>query len=241
MSSFWDDRMKVIVTCEHGGNEVPPEFTYLFRGREKLLKSHRGFDPGARELAAVLAEGLRAPLYTSVVTRLLVDLNRSRGNPRLFSEISGKLDRRDKLSLIENYYRPYRQEVESRIARAVRSGDRLLHLSVHSFTPVFRGKVRDADIGLLYDPGRKAEREVSTSVQKAVSERATRLVVRRNYPYRGTSDGFTTFLRRKFSQRRYLGIEMEVNQTWHSGTAGHWAKFMSLILKALAEGICRDG
>jgi hypothetical protein len=37
--------------------------------------------------------------------------------------------------------------------------------------------------------------------------------VRRNYPYRGTADGFTTYLRRQFSARKYLGIELEVNQS----------------------------
>ena len=232
--------MKAIVTCEHGGREVPPEYRYLFHGCKKVLESHRGYDAGAKELAAVLAEGLRAPLYTSVVTRLLVDLNRSRGNPRLFSEFSRKLERREKSSLIENYYRPYRQEVESGIERAVRSGHRLLHLSVHSFAPVFKGKIRDADIGLLYDPSRTAESDICMTLQKAISERAPHLAVRRNYPYRGTSDGFTTSLRRKFSQRRYMGIEIEINQKWYSGNAGNWSRFVRPILKALTDGVCRD-
>jgi hypothetical protein len=52
--------------------------------------------------------------------------------------------------------------------------------------------------------------------------------VRRNYPYRGTADGFTTYLRRQLSSSPYLGIELEINQrhvtissprkprTWHA-------------------------
>jgi predicted N-formylglutamate amidohydrolase len=232
--------MRVIVTCEHGGNKVPPEYRYLFQRREKILESHRGYDAGAKELAALLAEGLHAPLYTSVVTRLLVDLNRSRGNPRLFSEISGRLDPKEKIAVLEKYYRPYREGVESDIAVSGRSGHKLLHLSVHSFTSMFRGKIRGADIGLLYDPGRSAEKDLCMTLQRVVSARAPHLAVRRNYPYRGTSDGFTTFLRRKFSQKRYMGIEIEVNQKWYSGTPGHWPKLMRIIMKALAEGICRD-
>ena len=35
--------------------------------------------------------------------------------------------------------------------------------------------------------------------------------VRFNYPYKGTSDGLTTTLRKKFGPR-YVGIEIEINQ-----------------------------
>ena len=36
--------------------------------------------------------------------------------------------------------------------------------------------------------------------------------MRRNYPYRGTSDGQVVELRRRFRDGRYLGIELELNQ-----------------------------
>ena len=32
-------------------------------------------------------------------------------------------------------------------------GRRVIHISSHSFTPELNGKVRRADVGLLYDPG----------------------------------------------------------------------------------------
>jgi predicted N-formylglutamate amidohydrolase len=79
----------VIVTCEHGGNHVPPPYRALFRGRERLLASHRGWDPGALTAARELARVLRAPLIFSRVTRLLIDLNRSPGHRALFSAVTG--------------------------------------------------------------------------------------------------------------------------------------------------------
>ena len=43
--------------------------------------------------------------------------------------------------------------------------------------------------------------------QKVVSLR-----IRRNYPYLGKTDGFTSFLRKKYSAKFYAGIEIEINQ-----------------------------
>ena len=36
-------------------------------------------------------------------------------------------------------------------------GRRVIHISSHSFTPELDGKVRSADVGLLYHPGRHGE------------------------------------------------------------------------------------
>ena len=36
--------------------------------------------------------------------------------------------------------------------------------------------------------------------------------MRRNYPYRGRADGLPTWLRRKFPDRAYVGVEFELNQ-----------------------------
>ena len=40
-----------LITCEHGGNRIPPRYRDLFAGCEALLQSHRGYDPGALTLA----------------------------------------------------------------------------------------------------------------------------------------------------------------------------------------------
>jgi predicted N-formylglutamate amidohydrolase len=85
---------------------------------------------------------------------------------------------------------------------------------VHSFTPVFYGVERQAEIGLLYDPRRSNERlfcaEWRNLLQRSSSNNLFR--VRMNYPYKGTADGFITSLRKIFSNSYYIGIELEVNQ-----------------------------
>ena len=40
-------RDALIITCEHGGNEVPAAYAPLFAGHEALLPTHRGWDAGA--------------------------------------------------------------------------------------------------------------------------------------------------------------------------------------------------
>src|SRR5258708_4265355 len=74
-----------LITCEHGGNRIPAPYRALFRGSRALLDTHRGYDAGALVMARELARAFKAPLVSSTVSRLLVDLNRSVGHPQLFS------------------------------------------------------------------------------------------------------------------------------------------------------------
>jgi predicted N-formylglutamate amidohydrolase len=202
----------VLLTCEHGGNDVPGDYERLFSGRRRLLKSHRGLDIGARDAARYLQRRLDAPLICARVTRLLVDLNRSAAHPALFSDLTRRLAAADRLDILARYYHPYRQLVAEWIASSIRRGQRVLHISVHSFTPVLDGATRRADVGLLYDPERAGEARFCRDWQRQLAGRDGPWVVRRNYPYRGTADGQVLELRRRFSGRDYLGIELELNQ-----------------------------
>jgi len=202
----------VLVTCEHGGNHVPRRYRRLFEGQAPLLASHRGWDAGALLLAQRLAGELRAPLIAARTTRLLVDLNRSPRHPALFSAITRGLGAAERAELLARYYAPYVESVASKVAAEIDAGRRVIHLSAHSFVPVLHGRRRRADVGLLYDPQRAGERVLSIRWRAALLALAPGLTVRRNYPYRGTADGLTTALRRRFAAARYVGIEVELNQ-----------------------------
>jgi len=204
--------MKLVVSCEHGGNRVPRPYARLFAGCERVLASHRGWDPGALWLARKLARDFAAPLHATTVTRLLVDTNRSEHHPRLFSSWCAPLSREERNLVLERHYRAHRGALEQRLRRSIGAGDSVLHLAVHSFTPRWQGRLRRCDIGLLYDPRRKAERTLCRRWQELLQAGAPELRVRRNFPYRGAADGFTTYLRRKLPTRAYLGVELELNQ-----------------------------
>jgi predicted N-formylglutamate amidohydrolase len=87
-----------------------------------------------------------------------------------------------------------------------------VHVGVHTFTPVFAGRRRAVDIGILFDPHRAFERAVAGRLLKRLRDAAPGLRIRRNLPYRGWTDGLTTSLRARFPAARYAGIELEVSQ-----------------------------
>jgi predicted N-formylglutamate amidohydrolase len=151
------------------------------------------------------------------VSRLLIELNKSQGHPRLFSDFSSGLSGSDKALLLNEYYLPHRAAVRAAIAGQARGGRRSLHIAVHSFTPRLAGEARSADVGLLYDPNRTAEKDLCLRWKAALKEVRPELRVRRNYPYLGVEDGLTTALRCDFQERQYLGIELEVNQALLTG------------------------
>lgn len=202
----------LFMSCEHAFNHVPEAYTSLFRGHEIVLSTHRGYDIGAFEIGSYLSKTLSAPLITSTVTRLLIDCNRRLSHKHCFSEFTGALSNEEKQTLISKFYSPYRQKVEKEIQNHIDKGYQVFHLSVHSFTPVFKGVVRKAGIGLLYDTRRHGEREVAREWLKILFQQDPVYRVRMNYPYNGRADGFTSALRRKHSQNEYIGVELEVNQ-----------------------------
>lgn len=205
--------MKCIISCEHASNRVPRQYTHIFAGKEKVLASHQAYDPGAAAIARKLAVSVQASVYLGSVTRLLIDLNRSPANRKtLYTPYSRELHNSDREQLFRKYYLPYRESVEREINRFTAKVKPVLHISVHSFSPVKDGRVRKADIGLLYDPARRNEKKICTYLASMLQEETGMLQVRRNYPYQGKTDGFTSFMRKKLPAKLYAGIEIEINQ-----------------------------
>jgi len=187
----------------------------------------------ARELATMLA----APLFFSTTSRLLIDLNRSIGHPRLYSEATRAASVAVRRELLEHCYLPYRRKAELFITEAIANGNRVIHISSHSFTPVLNGEVRSADIGLLYDPVRTGEVELCRHWQALLKVQAPDLTVRRNYPYTGKSDGFTAYLRRCFPADVYLGIELEMNQKHVFKGGRQWRALRNKVIEAFRQTI----
>jgi predicted N-formylglutamate amidohydrolase len=232
-------RDRLILTCEHAGNRVPARYRPLFVGHEHLLPTHRGWDPGALRLAREMAKRFSAPLYADETTRLLVDLNRSVGNPELHSEATRHLTLKERREILDVYYHPHRRTVDEAVAAAVGEGDRVLHVASHSFTPELHGHVRTADIGMLYDPSRPGEVAFATAWIDALRAADPSLRLRRNYPYLGKSDGVTMALRRRHPPERYVGVELEVNQRYVEAGGPAWTKLRRTLVDTLGVALQR--
>ena len=222
----------IVLTCEHGGNNLPKAYASLFRGEAKLLASHRGWDIGALAVARGLAKSLDLPLHYATTTRLLVDLNRSLHVKGVWSDWSQQLDTGAKRDVVQRYYEPYRKAVADHLTQLVAKGNRVLHLSIHSFTPQFNGETRNADVGILYDPKRAFEARLARALVTAIRVGDESLRVRMNYPYVGYTDGFTTWLRRKLPATRYAGIEIETRQDAIM-TAADQRRFVNTYTRAI--------
>lgn len=226
------------MSCEHGGNRVPKEFAARFAGAADVLATHRGYDIGALEVARHFGRRLRVTPFIATTTRLVVDLNRSPQNRNVFSSYTRSLTPAQRGAALAAHYWPYRTAVEDAVAGAVAAGERVLHVSAHSFTPELRGEVRNCDVGFLYDPRRAGEVEFSEAWYAALHEAAPELKLRRNYPYRGDSDALVTHLRRRYGARGYVGMELEINQK-HAGGRG-WRKLIAVLGATLLTAVERS-
>jgi predicted N-formylglutamate amidohydrolase len=209
--------LAVVVSCEHASHRVPARYENL--GLDAAtLRSHIAWDIGAREVARSFARALGGKSHEGRWSRLVADLNRSASHQKVIAESSfgiaipgnHSLDPAERERRLETFWRPYRDTVESVVRAAIDGAGRCVHLSVHSFTPEVDGRARNADVGILYDPARRAEAALAHGWAREIA--AAGLRVRLNYPYRGTADGFCKTLRQRFPASAYVGVELELNQ-----------------------------
>lgn len=205
-------KLALVISCEHAVDTVPEQYQSLFIPFQALLASHRGIDFGALAIAQHFKQKIPSDLILATCTRLLVDCNKSAHHPRCFSKVTRDLPDEEKQKIMDQYYWPYRQQVIAQIKRQIDAGFQVLHLSIHSFTPALYGEVRNADIGLLYDPRRSAEKILARQWKMEIKKLAPTYKTRMNYPYKGISDGFTREIRKQYTDEQYIGIEVETNQ-----------------------------
>ncbi|MBC7711948.1 MAG: N-formylglutamate amidohydrolase [Rhizobacter sp.] len=202
----------LIFTCEHASNSIPAKYKKYFTGKKSILASHRGFDWGTEYLGKSLGKNFKAPVIYGNFSRLLIDLNRHETHKTALSDMTKNLSPDEQETVRRIYHRPHWNEVKKIIADQIKKGKTVLHIGVHSFTPVLYGDVRTCDLGVLYDSRRTAEAEFARVWQKSLRVNSE-LRVRRNYPYLGKYDGLTSEFRRMYSEKQYKGFEIEVNQS----------------------------
>ncbi|MFH2067539.1 MAG: N-formylglutamate amidohydrolase [Pseudomonadota bacterium] len=233
------DLPQVIITCEHAGNMVPERYRHLFRNHRELLDTHRGYDIGALPLARRIAKALNAPLFFTKYTRLFVEANRSLHHRNLFSAMTKDIAEKDRQHILKAYYLPYRNQVDRCVRHLIQTGKQVIHLSIHTFTPVLDGKIRSTDIGILYDPGRSMEKSVSTLLINTFNSLSPPVLkCRRNYPYKGISDSLTKSLRKQFADHQYAGLEIEVNQKFHLNGDRSWKIVCNQITAVMKTAFC---
>lgn len=182
----------VLLVCEHASKVIPRSLGDLGL-TEELRSSHIAWDPGALDLSLFLSAKLDACLIRQRFSRLAYDCNRPPESDSAIPKRSEIFDipgnisatAEERQARIDGIYRPFQAAVAGEIARRKAAGQPTVIVTIHSFTPVFKGVRRDTGIGILHDSdARFADRAI------AALERGSGFVVRRNDPY-GPEDGVT--------------------------------------------------
>lgn len=230
----------VLLVCEHASNRVPEALGALGLS-ERDLQRHIAWDPGALVVAQGLAERLVAPLMHGGISRLVYDCNRPPEAPDAIPpkseifDIPGNADLTDsaRQERIDQVYVPFRDRLSAEIA--ARPALRLM-VTVHSFTPIYRGEQRDVQLGILHgDDDRFAH------AMLAAKPSTLPFVTRINDPY-GPADGVAHTLNAQGCANGLLNVMLEIRNDLIATPADQaaWADWLApwltQTLAALSEG-----
>lgn len=198
-------RHEIVLVCEHASAFVPDALDGLGVSQEIIL-SHLGWDPGAGDTAAALAAALDAVLVRGTVSRLVYDCNRPPQSPDAIRAASGfcaipgntGLSPVERAERVNSYYRPFERTLAATLA-----GHHIqpVLVTIHSFTPVFDGRHREVEIGIVHDD--------DTRFADAVLAVAGGYDIRRNEPY-GPEHGVTHTLREHGLANGLLNVMIEI-------------------------------
>jgi predicted N-formylglutamate amidohydrolase len=230
-----DPAAGLILLCDHASNRVPEEFGDLGLPRAELSR-HIAYDPGAAAVTRRLAQKIDAPAVMSTFSRLVIDPNRGEDDPTLVMRLSdGALvpgnvhaDDREKCRRIARFHQPYHAAIAAEIDDRLAAGIVPALISVHSFTPVWRGRARPWHIGILWDCDRRL---ASPLIAALAADRA--LNVGDNEPYTGALHGDTLY---RHGTRRGLAhalIELRQDLIADDDGADAWAARLAAILADL--------
>jgi predicted N-formylglutamate amidohydrolase len=201
----------VLFICDHASNALPEAYGTLGLPQAELER-HIGYDIGAAAVTRHLARRLGAPAVLSRFSRLLIDPNRGADDPTLVMQLSDgaivpgnagigaeEIERR-----LDRYWRPYRRAVSQTIEAMIVAGPLPVILSIHSFTPSWRGRARPWEVGILWD----SDPRLAAPLIAALT--AAGVIVGDNEPYDGALIGDT--LDEEVTRRGLAGLLIEIRQ-----------------------------
>ncbi|SDW58963.1 Predicted N-formylglutamate amidohydrolase [Ruegeria halocynthiae] len=203
------DNPSVIVVCEHASRRIPEGLGDMGLSQD-ARRSHIAWDPGALPVAQAIARGMSAAMVYGGVSRLVYDCNRppeaSDAMPVKSEDfvIPGNthLTDRERKTRIDKVYSPFRSALTGILERYRDTLE--LMVTIHSFTPVYRGQNRSVELGLLHG---KDDRFALGMMNTAAPDLA--LITRLNEPY-SAADGVAHTLDLHAAPRGLLNVMIEI-------------------------------
>lgn len=225
-----EGRSPYVLICEHASCLMPRRLGTLGLG-EADLRSHIAWDIGAEKVARLLSRLMDAPLLLQRYSRLAYDCNRPPEAPDAIPDMSEftavpgnrKLSSEEKLARAREIYRPFHDGVSLVLDRRAAAGRRSLVVSIHSFTPVYKGKPRSVELGILHDR--------DTALSAKLIKSFPNIDARLNEPY-GPKDGVLHTLNLHGFARGLQHAMIEIRNDLVSAERGQdeWAQRLSVPL-----------
>jgi predicted N-formylglutamate amidohydrolase len=231
-----------VLICDHASNRLPRALGNLGVSASDLQR-HIAWDIGAAGLARSLAQRLDAFLITQAWSRLAIDCNRPPGSPGSIvtlsehTAIAGNRDLspHETRMRVREIFEPYHARIEAELDRRATATQPTILVSVHSFTPVFKGVARPWHVGLLYNRDARVANALLTLIRAD-----GRWVVGDNQPY-AVSDS-TDYAIPVHGERRGLPhVGLEVRQDLIADAVGQaeWAERLAAWMAQLPDMIER--
>lgn len=221
------------ILVDHASNRIPPEYSDLGLPPSELER-HIAYDIGAGPLGRLLAERFRAPAVLTCFSRLLIDANRGEDDPTLIMRLSdgavvagnARVDERERERRLARFFRPYHAAVEALLDAMMAAGRPPALLSIHSYTPHWKGTQRPWHAGILWD---RDPRFAVPLLQRLGAEPGLR--VGDNEPYTGALKNDTMY--RHGTVRGLAHALLEVRNDLIATPAGvlEWADRLEPILR----------
>jgi predicted N-formylglutamate amidohydrolase len=164
----------LLFVCDHASPALPAQYGQLGMDPQ-LLSTHIASDIGAAEVTRTLAAHFAAPAVIARWSRLLIDLNRGEDDPTLVMKLSDgsivsgnrNADAVEIASRIARFHAPYHARIASEISRLLEAGVIPVLVSMHSFTPAWKGRPRPWEVGVLWDRDARLATPLMAQLAKA--------------------------------------------------------------------------
>ncbi len=204
------------------------------------LGRHIAYDIGAAAMTRAMARELGCPAVLSNFSRLLIDPNRGLDDPTLVMRISDgaiipgnrHLTADAIAERIARYYKPYDAAIDAAITSATAAGHAPAIVSLHSFTPFWKGAARPWHVGVLWDRDGILSKLLLAALQQDPS-----LIVGDNEPYSGGLPGDT--IDRHANARGLHDTLIEVRQDLIATDADAqlWGERLAALLPACLDAL----
>lgn len=230
-----DGASPYVLICEHAGRRIPRSLGSMGLA-ERDLRRHIAWDIGAREVALKLSERLDAPLFMQRYSRLVCDCNRRPDVPAFTPEVSEAtaipanvgLSDAARRARAEAIFHPFHDAVSAFLDARKSAGQLTALVTIHSFTPIFLGRSRPWEIGVLSNRDRVFSRAAADWLQANTS-----YCVGINEPYSVGDD--TDYAIPVHGERRGVPcVEFEIRNDLikDAANAATWADVLSGALMA---------